>query len=52
MSQPVDCPICGRKVKDLPDRSSCSGTVTCPGCRTRLHYDWNWKAGHVSIGKA
>lgn len=49
---PIDCPFCGRKVKDAPERSNIKSNVTCPGCRTRLRIEWDWKTKHASVGKA
>lgn len=49
---PVDCPYCGRKVASVPDKRDCNKTLTCPGCRTRLRIDSDWRTGHISVGRA
>lgn len=49
---PVDCPYCGRKVKEVPEKRNTSSTVTCPGCRTRLRIDWDYRTQHASVGRA
>lgn len=49
---PIDCPYCGRKVMEVSARSNRSSTVTCPGCKTRLRIDWDWKTQHASVARA
>lgn len=49
---PFDCPYCGKKVIEVPVRSNQHSTRTCPGCKTRLCIDWDWKTKSISIKRA
>lgn len=49
---PIDCPYCGRKITTVNDAFNASGSRVCPGCKIRIHYDYDKKTKHVSTGRA
>lgn len=48
---PIDCPICGRKIKSVNENMDASGNTVCSGCKNRIQYDYDHKTKHISTGR-
>ena len=42
---PIICQ-CGRQIGSVNENMSAHGSKVCPGCRRRVHYDYDKRMGH------